>query len=124
MQEILEQACYIIVTGCATALVSLVCAFINAKINELTDNKYIEGASQVVTDAVKTITQTYVDNIKKDGKFSEEAQQEAKKKAIEVAHTLITVNAQNAIQSLYGDFDKWLDNKIESAIYTNKEATK
>lgn len=120
MKEILEQACYIIVTGCATALVSLVCAFINAKINELTDNKYIEGATQVVTDAVNTITQTYVDSIKKDGCFSLEAQQEAKIKAIELSRSLITVNAQKAITELHGDFSKWLDNKIESAIYNNK----
>jgi hypothetical protein len=121
MNETLQQALYIIITGCATALVSFICAYVNAKTKQLINNKYINSAIESVTDAVNTVTQTYVDAIKRDGAFTKEAQDEAKKKAIEIAETLITVDAQKAINETYGDFSKWLDSKIESTISANKQ---
>ena len=70
--------------------------------------------------AVSTVMQTYVDNIKKDGKFTQEAQNEAKAQAIEIATNLITVDAQKAITSMYGDFSVWIYNKIEEEVKIQK----
>lgn len=120
MNDILQQALYIIVTGCATALTGLLCAYIQKKTKELTNDKYINGAIDAVSMAVSTVMQTYVDNIKKDGKFTQEAQNEAKAQAIEIATNLITVDAQKAITSMYGDFSVWICNKIEEEVKIQK----
>lgn len=120
MNDVLQQALYIIVTGCATALTGLLCTFIQKKTKELTNDKYINGAVDAVSMAVSTVMQTYVDNIKKDGKFTQEAQEKAKEQAVEIATNLITVDAQKAITNLYGDFGTWICNKIEEEVKIQK----
>ena len=82
--------------------------------------QYINGAVDAVSMAVSTVMQTYVDNVKKDGKFTQEAQNEAKAQAIEIATNLITVDAQKAITNLYGDFSVWICNKIEEEVKIQK----
>lgn len=127
MPEILKNILYIVITGCGTAATSFLCAFLKKKIGELTTNmknkklvEYIDVAIGVVENAVLTVSQTYVDALKRDGKFSEVAQIEAKNMAIDIAEKLITEDCKNAIETVYGDFSTWLSTKIEADVKTNK----
>lgn len=89
-----------------------------------TDNalieKYIDFASGAVDIAVKETTQTYVDSLKKQGKFDAEAQKEAFNKTFNTAKNLLTEMSVDAIEIVYGDVDEWLKSKIESTIAENK----
>lgn len=89
-----------------------------------TDNalieKYIDFASGAVDIAVKETTQTYVDSLKKQGKFDAEAQKEAFYRTFNTAKNLLTEMSVDAIEIVYGDVDEWLKSKIESTIAENK----
>lgn len=127
MKDVLMNILYTIVVGCGTAVTSFLCVFIKNKIGEITSkienqkvSEYINAATNVVSDAVLTVSQTYVDTLKKEGKFSQKAQIEAKEKAVEIATKLITEDGKNAIEKVYGDFAEWLSTTIESNVKANK----
>lgn len=94
--------------------------WLNTKIHNETIEKYITFAGDVVTQAVKETTQTYVDSLKKNGAFDEIAQHEAFRRAKETALKMLTKDAIKAIEMVYGDVNVWLHSKIESAVNDNK----
>lgn len=132
MEKILFDIIYILVTGVGITLATYIVKLINTKIDEsqtLTElknyeqlNKYIDSAQKAISDAVLTVNQTYVDSLKKTGEFSQEAQDEAKMMAIEIAKQMITEDCVDAIETVYDDFDVYLDAAIESMVRNNKKA--
>jgi hypothetical protein len=87
--------------------------------NELVKT-YLQEAADAVLQAVTYTTQTYVDTLKKQGKFDEAAQKEAFTTAKETALKLLTEDAKEMITSLYGDLTTWLDTKIEQTVKEQK----
>lgn len=127
MKEILLNIIYIIITTAGSALIAFLCTLLKTKIAEITAKikndrivNYIDSAEDAVITAVLTVSQTYVDALKKDGGFTKAAQVEAKNKAIEIATTLINEDIKEAIASVYGDFSLWLTSKIEENVKINK----
>ena len=89
-------------------------------------NTYIKDAKvkKIILDietAVESTAQTYVDSLKKDGKFDTDAAMVAKDKAIELAKELIGTDGADLIKELYGDVSKYLDAKIEEIIKDKKK---
>lgn len=130
MTELIQNILYILITGAGVLLVKCIMNFINAKIDELQTekeikdnellNQYIDMVQQIVYNVVLTVTQTYVESLKKQGNFNEEAQKYAKEMAIEMAKTLISEEAKAAIITVYTDFDAYLSNLIESIVKQTK----
>lgn len=130
MIDVVRNCCYIIISSCSIALVKYLCSLINKKVDELQVNteikeheklnQYINSAQEVISNAVLTVTQTYVESLKKSGNFTKEAQIEAKNRATTIAKELITEECKNAIIIVYADFDKFLDSTIESLVQLNK----
>ena len=130
MMDILLDILYAILTGFGVIVTKELISFINKKIDEVqisTEIKehdklsgYIDDTQQIISDVVLTITQTYVESLKKNGKFNKEAQEEAKNRAVAIATELISEEAKNAINVLYGDFKSYLDVTIESMVNQNK----
>lgn len=130
MTELIQNILYILITGVGVLLIKCLMNFINAKINalqtekEIKDNEllnqYIDMVQQIVYDVVLMVSQTYVDSLKKSGNFNEEAQKQAKDMAIEMAKTLISEEAKNAIITVYNDFDNYLASLIESVVKQSK----
>lgn len=130
MTELIQNILYILITGVGVLLIKCSMNFINAKINELQTekeikdnellNQYIDMVQQIVYDVVLMVSQTYVDSLKKSGNFNEEAQKQAKDMAIEMAKTLISEEAKNAIITVYNDFDNYLASLIESVVKQSK----
>ena len=81
---------------------------------------YIDLATDVVLQAVQATTQTYVDNVKKQGKFGKEEHLIAFNKAKKTAQKILTQETKDALAIAYGDVDAWLDCKIEQAVSKNK----
>ena len=118
------------VAALIVALSTFLCVFIKNKTEQLklvsnneTVNKYIGIATEVITDCVNMVTQTYVETLKKQNKFDKEAQQEAFSQCKQQVLNLLTDEAKLVIQEVYGDIDKWIDTKIESTVNINKNVT-
>lgn len=130
MRNVLENCCYILISGCGIALARYLCVLINRKVDELQLNKeiknneklnqYIDLAQAAIEDAVLQTMQVYVDTLKKQNRFDETAQEEAKNKAIETAKTLISEESKNAIILLHNDFEVFLDARIEALVNIKK----
>ena len=82
--------------------------------------KYIEEATNAVVAAVSDVSQTYVDTLKKEGKFDKDAQVMAFELAKEKALILISANSKKAINTVYNDFDYWLKLMIEQKVKEQK----
>jgi hypothetical protein len=93
------------------------------KINNDLARQYLQEAVDAVLQAVTFTSQTYVDSLKKQGKFDAEAQKIAFNTAKDIALQLLTEDAKNLITDLYGDLTVWLDTKIEQTVKEQKTFT-
>lgn len=91
---------------------------INNKNAEL--QKYIDMTELLIIDAVIETNQTFVEALKADGNFTEEDALLALTKTRDNILLLLTRSAKEAITEIYGDFDKWLDLKIQSVVNQTK----
>lgn len=123
----IQDVLYLIITGILPLLITYGILFLKVKIKEQEKQlendqlvKYIDAATDAISKAVLTVNQTYVDTLKKQGKFDEEAAKTAKQMAIDKAKALITENSKEAIETLYSDFESYLNDAIEELVRENK----
>lgn len=110
----------VIVTGLCSWTVSALVKWLNSKIADKELETFLVKITTIITDAIKAVYQSFVQTLKEAGKFDEAAQQEAKKRALEIIHSQLTVEMKEYISSNFGDIEVWLNEKIESIIYTLK----
>ena len=123
----IQDVLYLIITGILPLLITYGILFLKVKIKEQEKNlendqlvKYIDAATDAISKAVLTVNQTYVDSLKKQGKFDEEAAKTAKQMAIDKAKAWITEDSKAAIETLYSDFEAYLNDAIEELVRENK----
>lgn len=122
-QEVLNiilSAVSIIVTGLVSWGVSVLVNWMNSKIKDQMWARHLTTITQITTDAVMDVFQTFVETLKVNGKFDEKAQKEAKQKAMNIIMNQLTPELKNYITSNFGELESWLSSKIESVIYTLK----
>lgn len=90
--------------------------FLEAKIDTLKTDKAIETAQTVVNAAVAEINQTYVDDLKKAGNFTDENKLIAFNKAFELASQQLTEQTKEIISQTFNGFNSWLQSQIEAAV--------
>lgn len=100
---------------------------INAKIKELkkqSDNdlekKYLDMLNDTIIDCVLATNQTYVNELKKQGKFDMDAQKIAFQKTYENVMALLTDEAKKYLTEALGDLQTYVNNKIEAEVLLNK----
>ncbi len=93
---------------------------IEKELNSETASKYIELATDAVEQAVTYTAQTFVDALKAEGSFTKEKQLEAFQKARDKVLEILGDTTVKALGEIYGDFDAWLDTKIEQVCRENK----
>ena len=84
---------------------------------------YITEIANAISDAVAATSQTFVDELKKNGTFTMEAQKEAAQKALNACLASISPAATAFIQETYGDLTEYLSNKIEAEVRKQKLET-
>ena len=101
--------------------------FIRKKSQEITDktdselaDKYIKMLTDTITTCVIATNQTYVESLKKQGKFDAEAQKEAFRMTYEALMATLTVEAKEFLAIAYGDMEVYLKTLIEAKVNTNK----
>lgn len=124
MNEILINAISVIVTVVVIPIITLLgtklVSWINGKINNEKSAEALTAATNAVVSAVKTILQTYVEALKKEGKFDEVSQRKAFNQARILALSQINTDVQMYVEKTYGSFDTWLTTQIEATINTLK----
>lgn len=93
---------------------------IQEKIKDEKIKRILEVAENAVSQAVSTVSQTYVDELKKDGVFYGDEQRKAFEMSKEKVYKLFTTETMQTIQNNYGDVEEWIATKIEETIAKNK----
>ena len=78
--------------------------------------KYLDILDKTICEAVIATNQTYVEALKKAGKFDGAAQAEAFKKTYETVMKLLTEEAKTYLTTLVGDLEADIQNKIEAQV--------
>ena len=114
----------VIVTGlCSWATTALI-NFLNAKIADRKLATFLTQIGVIVSDAVQSIYQEFVETLKEQGKFDVEAQQEAKRRAMAIINSQLTNDMKQYIEDNFGNVELWISEKIESVIYHLKKKKK
>lgn len=125
-QQIINAAvpilCLLITAGGAylVALLKQHTAQIEREINNETASKYMSMAVEAVAQAVAYTSQTFVDALKSSGGFTKEKQAEAFEKSKEKTLEILGDTTVEALREIYGDFDAWLETKIEQVCRETK----
>lgn len=127
MKEVLTTLIQVVVIPAIPVLVTYLVKYLRAQATQATTEinnelvkTYLQEATDAILQAVTYTSQTYVDTLKKQGKFDEAAQKIAFTTAKETALKLLTEDAKEMITSLYGDLTTWLDTKIEQTVKDQK----
>lgn len=109
-------------------LVAYVVKYINAKGNEIAANvdselasKYIVMLTTTITDCVVATNQTYVEALKREGKFDKDAQAKAFQMTYDAVMDILTDDAKEYLANFYGDLTLYLTKRIEAEVVANKK---
>ena len=121
--EFLKDILYILITAAVPVLTTYLCKFLYSKWTEgkvkIENEKISNTLDNVVTmvlDVVTAVNQTFVDELKKKGEFTEEAAKEAFNRSKETALKMLSEDAIEIITTIYGDLDVYLDTLIEATV--------
>lgn len=105
-----------IVVSAVTALIGFAVAFIQSKIKNDTLSHYLYEAADIIKTAVISVNQTYVETLKKEGKFDEIAQKEAFEKAKTAVMNMLSDKAKQLLPQIIGDIETWVNTQIEASV--------
>ena len=118
------QICIIPILGILTAFIV---KFLKIKSEEIVgkvDNdiaeKYIYLITDTITNCVIATNQTYVESLKKQGKFDAEAQKEAFQMTLNAVLAVLSDEAKEYLTAIYGDLNAYITNQIEATVNQNK----
>jgi hypothetical protein len=127
--ELLRNICEVCLIPLLGVLTAFLVQFIRTKQAELkakTENetiqKYINMLSDTIVECVISTNQTYVNELKDKDLFDEEAQKEAFNRTFEAVFSIITEEAYAYLSEFYGDLENYVQNKIESVVWTYKKS--
>lgn len=127
LTNLLMELLYVVLIGAIPIVSKYLIQQIEAKKNEILKNdkaenfqNSIDGAMSLVEKVVDYVSQTYVDALKKEGKFDATAQQNAYNKAVDALEKLMDDDMKHVLINVYGDLSTWMKVAIESYIKSRK----
>ncbi len=118
----------LVVIPVLTVLGIYLARLISVKLGELkekSDNdkhdKYISMLDKTITECVLATTQTYVESLKKQGKFDLEAQKVALKMTYDNVLGILTEDAKEYLSEVIKDLNTYITTKIESEVAVSKQ---
>ena len=120
MNEILFNILSVVTTAVILPLISFagtkLISWLNAQIKDVNARTQLSVATTIVTNAVRSVFQTYVEALKKNGTFDAKSQKIALTKAKDEALAQMTDDIKKYITTTYGDLETWLTTQIEATI--------
>lgn len=129
--ELISQIVEICIIPLLAILTRYIVKYIDAKERELQtkiDNQIAQKYTKMIADKVKqcveTTNQTFVDSLKQQGKFDQEAQEQAFKQTLAAVLGILGDDAKEFIKETSGDVSTYLIQVIESTVKNvkNKKA--
>lgn len=127
LKQILEMLFQLVILPIIPLLTLYIKKLIESKIDEIqtksknnTFDRYLQIAEEGIVKAVMTVSQTYVDSLKKEGKFDKEAQIKAFNMAKEEFEKIISSEVKDFLNEVTTDYDTWIKASIESLIKESK----
>lgn len=93
---------------------------INDKIDNETAEKYTEMIFNTITACVIATNQTYVNSLKEQGKFDEEAQKKAFDMTMSAVLDILSDDVKKYMEEFTGDLNAYLTNLIEAQVFTHR----
>ena len=125
--DILKQIFDVCIVPLIAILTSYLISYIQVQKEQLkkkTDNellnKYIDMAANTIADCVTTTNQTYVEALKKEGKFDVNAQKVAFEMTYKAVMDILTDEAKEYLIQACGDLDAFLTTRIEAEVNNTK----
>ena len=94
---------------------------LKAKTNNELYSKYIDMLEQTILNCVIATNHTYVDALKREGKFDGEAQKIAFQKTYDSVMAILSEDAKTYLNEAIGDLQAYIINQIEAQVNLNKE---
>lgn len=101
--------------------------YIKMKSQEIADktdsdlaDKYIQMLTDTITTCVIATNQTYVEALKRQGKFDKEAQKEAFELTYNAVMAVLTDEAKHYLAAIYGDLTAYITTRIEAEVNVSK----
>lgn len=123
LAEIME----VVVIPLLGILTAYVVKLVNAKIEDISkerdnvlEEKYLTMLGATISDCVTATTQTYVESLKKQGKFDAEAQKEAFNQTYTAVMNILSEEAKKYLTVAVGDLNLYITQKIEAEVNANK----
>ena len=120
MNDILISIISVVVTTVVLPLITIggtkLIQLINQKIKDDRTRTILTGLPTIVERAVRSVTQTYVDTLKKNGKFDQEAQLVALSLAKDEVLRELNTETRIFIETNYGSINDFVTTQIESTI--------
>lgn len=124
--ELLQAVATAAVPICAAYLVQFLrrkSKQIGAQTDSLTTKKMLDEVTVAVTTAVTYVSQTYVDELKKNGTFTRENQKVAMNLAVDQTKKLLTAEAKSFLSKTYGRLNDYLVSRAEAEVRRQKMDT-
>ena len=125
--ELLSQIFELCVLPLLGVLTMFAVQFIRTKTQEIAVkndneilNKYLDMVSDTITECVIATNQTYVEALKKQGKFDAEAQKVAFNLTYSAVMTILSEDAKEYLTIAYGDLTAYITTQIEASVNLNK----
>lgn len=93
---------------------------IRQKMKNDVQKKYLNMFEKMVRDAVDRVQQTYVENLKAEDMFNEEAQKHAFEMVKNDVLNMMNAEMKDVVMEAVGDFETYITNLIESQVYNSK----
>jgi hypothetical protein len=127
MEKFLQDLLYAVIVAGLPVIIAYGSVYLKTlrdkAINQI-DNKYAKDTIKEVSDTiiavVNQVSQTYVSDLKHEGKFTVESQKIALQKALELIKQMLTEDEKKLIEEKYKDLDTYVTTIIESYIHTTK----
>ena len=118
------EVCIIPLLGILTAYIIKYINMKSAEIQIQVDNdlvdKYVQMLTETITACVIATNQTYVESLKKQGKFDAEAQKEAFNLTYNAIMAVLTDEAKHYLTAIYGDLTAYITTRIEAEVNISK----
>lgn len=96
---------------------------ISSNLNDATAKKYLELLTSTIEHCVIATNQTYVNELKKQGAFDADAQMKALEMTKNAVLLILGEDIIKYLAELLGDFNTYLNTKIEAEVAKNKKET-
>ena len=123
MNEIFPQIFELCIIPLLGILTTFLVLLIKTKMSELSERisdetakKYVNMLAETIGDCVIATNQTYVESLKKEGRFDAEAQKQALQQTYDNVIALLSDEAKEYFAEASGDIEKLIKTKIEATV--------